>query len=159
MHKYKISSYSILLAAILIIAAFSSMPLSLNLYQEPNHVYASIISCIQNTDPTTCELQRNGLGSSDGGSGVADENEVDGSASTSNKEDNEIPLIIPSISPTLDESENDGDEGDEGSGQQSLVEGGDDGADSDDGNDRASNPNSNRNDDLETTIPSVLPFP
>lgn len=114
MHKYKISSYSILLAAILIIAAFSSMPLSLNLYQEPNPVYASIISCIQNTDPTTCEQQRNGLGSSDGGSGVADENEVDGGTSTSNKEDDEIPLIIPSISPTLDQSKNDGDEGDEG---------------------------------------------
>jgi hypothetical protein len=160
MHKYKISSYSILLAAILIIAAFSSIPLSLNLYQEPNHVYASIISCIQNTDPTTCEQQRNGLGSSDGGSGVADENEVDGSTSTSNKEDDEIPLIIPSISPTLDESKNDGDEGDEGSGQESLVEdGNDDGADSSKDNDRASNPNSNRNDDLETTIPSVLPFP
>lgn len=159
MHKYKISSYSVSLAAILIIAAFSSMPLALNLYQEPNHVYASIISCIQNTDPTTCEQQRNGLGSSDGRSGVADENEVDGGVSTPNKEDDEIPLIIPSISPTLDESKNDGDEGDEGSGQQSLAEDGDDGADSSKDNDRASNPNSNRNDDLETTIPSVLPFP
>lgn len=159
MLKYKISSYSILLAAILIIAAFFSIPLSLNLYQKPTHVYASIISCIQNTDPTTCEQQRNGLGSSDGGSGVGDENEVDGSASTSNKGDDEIPLIIPSISPTLDESKNDGDEGDEGSGQRSLVEDGDDGAESSKDNDRASNPNSNRNDDLETTIPSVLPFP
>ena len=68
-------------------------------------------------------------------------------------------LLFPTFHQRWDESENDQDNGDEGSGQQSLVEDGYDGTDSGDGNDRASNPNSNSDNDLETTIPSVLPFP
>jgi hypothetical protein len=50
----------------------------------------------------TCEEQKNEPSSSDGtDSGVVVEDEVDGSTSTLNKEDDEIPLIIPNISPTL----------------------------------------------------------
>jgi hypothetical protein len=71
MHRYEISSYSILVAAILIIAAFSSMPLSLDLYLIPNHVYASNLSCMQIPDLMRCEEQQNEPRSSDGGgSGV-----------------------------------------------------------------------------------------
>jgi hypothetical protein len=159
MHRYKIFSYSLLVAAaILIIAAFSSMPLSLDLYQEPNHVYASNLSCVQIPDLMRCEEQQNEPRSSDGGgSGVVVEDEVDGSASTSNKEDDEIPLIIPNISPTLDENENYGDDVDESSGQKN-PEDGDNGANSGEGNDRTSNVKDN-NDDLERSVPSVLPFP
>lgn len=157
LRRSRLFSYTTIAVIISILTAFSTTSSVLHAY--PNDVYASIISCIQNTDPTTCEQQRNGLGSSDGGSGIADENEVVGNTSTSNNEEDETPLIIPNISPTLDESKNDEDEGDEGSGQQSLVEDGDDGANSAGGGDRASNHNGNSDDDQETTIPSILPFP
>ncbi|MGH9979225.1 MAG: hypothetical protein ACRD8Z_25840, partial [Nitrososphaeraceae archaeon] len=127
------------------------------LHDYPNHVYASNLPCVQMTELMTCEEQQNGLGSSGGSRGMVDENEVDGT-STSNNENDEIPLIIPNISPTLDDDGGDGD-GDEGSGQRNSEDG-DDGANSGEGNDIASNPNDNNNDDdLETTLPSVLPFP
>jgi len=137
------------------LTTFSSIPLSWVPDEYPNHVYASNLSCVQITDLMTCEEQRNGLRSPDGsGSGVANENEVDGT-SASNNENDEIPLIIPNISPTLD------DDGDDGSGQENSEDGSD-GTNSEEGNDRASNANDNNNnddDDLEISAPSVLPFP
>jgi hypothetical protein len=85
-----------------ILTAFLSSPLSWVLREYPNHVYASNLSCVQVTDLMTCEEQNNEPSSSDGSdSGVVVEDEVDGSTSTLNKEDDEIPLIIPNISPTL----------------------------------------------------------
>jgi hypothetical protein len=102
-----------------------------------------------------CEEQQNGLRSPDGsGSGIADENGIDGT-SASNNENDEIPLIIPDFSPTLDEND-----GDDGSGQENSEDS-NDGANSEEGNDRASNANNdnNNNDDLEISVPSVLPFP
>jgi len=138
-----------LVVIISILTAFSSVPMSWVLMEYPNHVYASNLSCVQITDLMTCEEQQNGLGSSDGsGSGVTDENEVDGTF-TSNNENDETPLIIPSISPTLDD--NDGEDGDESLGS--------DGANSEEGNGRALEDNENNDNNPETSVPSVLPFP
>ena len=123
------------------------------LHEYPNYAYASNLSCVQITELMTCEEQQNGSRSSDGtGSGIADENEVDGT-SASNNENDEIPLIIPNISPTLDEND-----GDDSSGQENSEDG-TDGVNSEEGNDRASNANDNNDDDLEISTPSVLPFP
>jgi hypothetical protein len=88
--------------------------------------------------------------SSDGtGSGIADENDVDGT-SASNNEYDEIPLIIPNILPTLDE--NDGDDGDDSSDQENSEDG-TDGANSEEGNHRAPKANDNNNNDLEISTP------
>jgi hypothetical protein len=138
-----------------ILTAFSSISLSWVLHEYPNQVYASNLSCVQIGDLMTCEEQQNGLGSSDdSGSGVTDENEVDRTFTSSNEND-ETPLIIPSISPTLDD--NDDVDGDVSSGQDN-PEDGSDGAISKEGSGRALKDNEN-NDDLETALPSVLPFP
>jgi hypothetical protein len=130
---------------------FSSISMSWVVYLFPNHLYASNISCNRITDLMTCEEQQNGQTSSDGSAVVVDD--VDGT-STSNSENDEIPLIIPNISPTL--NDNAGADDDEGSDQDNSEDG-DDRANREDGNGRASN--ANGNDDLETIIPSVLPFP
>ena len=155
MHRYRLSGYTNLVVIISILITFSSISLSWVPHEYPNHVYASNLSCVQITELMTCEEQQNGSRSSDGtGSGIADENEVDGT-SASNNENDEIPLIIPDFSPTLDEND-----GDDGSGQENSEDG-TDGVNSEEGNDRASNANDNNNDDddLEISAPSVLPFP
>ena len=137
-----------------ILTAFSSTSLSWVLHGYPTHVYARNLSCVQMTELMPCEEQQNGLGSSGGSRGVAGENEVDDTST--NNENDEIPLIIPTISPTLDGDGND--DADEGSGQQNSEDG-DDGANSGEGNERPSNADHDNDDDLETALPSVLPFP
>jgi hypothetical protein len=137
----------------MILTTFSTILLLLVFQEYLNYAYASNLSCVQITKLMTCEEQQNGLKSSDGGTSdiIVGNEAVD--ASTSNNEDDEISLMIPDISPTLDK--NGDDDGEERLGQKSS-ENGEDGTNSKGGNDRASG---SKDDDIETSVPLILPFP
>ena len=140
MLRYRARNHTTLVVIILLVC-FSAVQMSLVVHQ---YVYASNISCNHITDLMQCSNQQSLRTSPDDNDLVIDKGVIDSSIPDAEKD--EIPLLIPDISPTIDDDDND-------DGGATKREG-----NSKDSSDRDDD-SGNNGDDLDTTIPSLLPFP